>query len=150
MRENPALKPVHDRLAALSRLQKTIADTLPVGLKDSCRVATVEGSTLVIATANGATAARLKQMLPRLLEALRSARPEPGRGENRMKEQQVTVITVLVQPNFSFAGESAPAHAARPPLPPAMLAELAAKLTDSPLKRTITRLAAKSKRGLTD
>ncbi|MFM9971676.1 MAG: DciA family protein, partial [Burkholderiales bacterium] len=153
LRENTGLKPVQDRFAVLSRLQQSLADTLPAGLKDTCRVATLEGSTLVIAAAHGAAAARLKQMLPRLLEVFRTAppgsTPESPRGENKIKEQQVTAISVLVQPNFSAM--ETPMHRAtnRTAMPPAMLTELVEKLEDSPLKDALGKLTKKRERGLT-
>jgi hypothetical protein len=153
LRENTGLKPVQDRFAVLSRLQQSLADTLPPGLKDTCRVATLEGSTLVIAAAHGAAAARLKQMLPRLLEALRTGplerHPESQRGENKIKEQQVTAISVLVQPNFSVLETPMPQGAKRPAMPREMLTELVEKLEDSPLKDTLDKLAKKRERGLT-
>ncbi|MBL8513376.1 MAG: DUF721 domain-containing protein [Betaproteobacteria bacterium] len=149
MRENAALKPVHDRLIALSRLQQSLAGTLPPGLKESCRVATIEGSTLVIAAANGAAAARLKQMLPRLLDTFQTEQFGSPGGENKSKEQQVTAISVLVQPNFSVIDTPMPQGAKRPAMPNEKLTELVEKLGDSPLKDTLGKLAKKRERGLT-
>ncbi|MEQ1518267.1 MAG: DUF721 domain-containing protein, partial [Usitatibacteraceae bacterium] len=93
LRENEALLPFHQRLRQLSKLQKTFADALPPGLSDSCRIATVEGSTIIVATANGAVAAKLKQMLPRLLEKF-----SEKIGENKKQYQEVTGFSVIVQP----------------------------------------------------
>jgi hypothetical protein len=61
LRESDGIAPVHTRLVQLSRLQQSVADALPPGFGDACRVATVEGSTLVIAVANGAVAAKLSR-----------------------------------------------------------------------------------------
>lgn len=149
MREITGMKPVHDRFATLSRLQQSLADTLPPGLKETCRVANLEGSTLVIAAANGATAARLKQMLPRLLEALRTESLESLRGENKIKEQQVTSISVLVQPNFSVLETAVQRHVGRAGMPAEKLMDLVEKLGNSPLKETMEKLAKKRERGLT-
>ena len=140
MRDNEAIAPIHDRLQRISRLQHSFADALPPGLGTSCRVATVEGSTLVIAAANGAVAAKLKQMLPRLLEKFR---------QNKKQEQEVTVISVLVQPDF-FQPEPAPRTGPpREPMPSAMLAELAESLEDSPLKTTVEKIRKRRERVLT-
>jgi len=140
MRDNEAIAPIHDRLQRISRLQHSFADALPPGLGTSCRVATVEGSTLVIAAANGAVAAKLKQMLPRLLEKFR---------QNKKQEQEVTVISVLVQPDF-FQPEPAPRTGPpREPMPSAMLAELAESLEDSPLKTTVEKIRKRRERALT-
>ncbi|MBL8525735.1 MAG: DUF721 domain-containing protein [Betaproteobacteria bacterium] len=140
MRENPALAPIQDRLRQFSRLQQSFADALPPGLNQSCRVATVEGSTLVIAVANGAIATKLKQILPRLLEKIR---------ENKKQEQEVTAITVIVQPDSfrpQVAGVAAPS---RDPMPADKLAELTELLGDSPLKATMERIKTRRQRALT-
>jgi hypothetical protein len=140
MRENESIAPIHDRLQRISRLQHSFADALPPGLNTSCRVATVEGSTLTIAAANGAVAAKLKQMLPRLLDAFR---------QNKKQEQQVTAITVLVQPDYFRPEPAAQTGPAREPMPSAMLAELAESLEDSPLKTTLATIQKQRERVLT-
>lgn len=138
MRENPALAPIQDRLRQFSRLQQSFADALPPGLNQSCRVATVEGSTLVIAVANGAIATKLKQILPRLLEKIR---------ENKKQEQEVTAITVIVQPDRFTPPAVTHVGPARDPMSTEKLSELAESLEDSPLKATIERIRAnRSKR----
>ena len=140
LRDNEAIAPIHDRLQRISRLQHSFADTLPPGLKTSCRVAAVEGSTLIIAVANGAVAAKLKQMLPRLLEKFR---------QNKKQEQEVTVISVLVQPTY-FEPEAVPRTGPpREPMPSKMLGELAESLEDSPLKSTIEKIRKQRERALT-
>ena len=140
MRENEVIAPIHDRLQRVSRLQSSFADALPPGLNQSCRVAAVEGSTIIIAAANGAVAAKLKQMLPRLLEKFR---------QNKKQEQEVTVISVLVQPDY-FQPEPPPkAGPPREPMPSAMLAELAESLEDSPLKTTVEGIRKRRERALT-
>ena len=140
MRDNEAIAPIHDRLQRIARLQHSFADVLPPGLNTSCRVAAVEGSTLVIAAANGAVAAKLKQMLPRLLEKF---------SQNKKQEQEVTAISVLVQPDF-FQPEPAPRTGPpREPMPTAMLAELAESLEDSPLKTTVEKIRKRRERALT-
>jgi hypothetical protein len=157
MRENAAIAPIRARCAALARLQQSFADVLPPGLKGSCRVATMEGSTLVIAVANGAAAARLKQMLPRVLQALRGtgidpaaspSDPQPATlsGKNKIKEQQVTAISVLVQPNFREVNPPRPRHENRSALPAAGRSELLEKLADSPLKDALMRIKTSSER----
>ena len=140
IRDNEAIAPIHDRLQRISRLQHSFADTLPPGLKSSCRVAAVEGSTLIIAVANGAVAAKLKQMLPRLLEKFR---------QNKKQEQEVTVISVLVQPDYFKPEAPARTGPPREPMPSAMLAELAESLEDSPLKTTIEKIRKQRERALT-
>ena len=145
LRESEALMPFHQRLRQLSRLQKTFVDALPPGLSESCRIATVEGSTIIIATANGAVAAKLKQMLPRLLERFCE-----NIRENKTQYQEVTGISLIVQPEF-FVAEKPPRLApARAPLPIEKLAELAESLEDSPLKATLLTLTLRRQRVLTN
>lgn len=144
LRENESVKPIQDRFAATSRLQQSVADALPAGLKTACRVVTMQGSTLVIAAANGAVAAKLKQMLPRLLELFREQFHE-----NKTQEQEVTAISVLVQPDY-FAFPREPDT--RPPkvaIPTKTLAELAEALPDSPLRQAVERIRQKRERALT-
>ena len=141
IRENEAVRPIQDRLTLVSRLQQSFADALPPGLNQSCRVATVEGSTLVIAVANGAVAAKLKQMLPRLLEKFR---------ENKKQEQQVTVISLVVQPEFFRPPPAPESGPPREPMSAAKLAELAESLEDSPLKKTIEGMRKRRERALTN
>ena len=95
---------------------------------------------MIIAAANGAVAAKLKQMLPRLLEKFR---------QNKKQEQEVTVITLLVQPDF-FKPEAPPRTGPpRKPMPTALLTELAESLEDSPLKTTLERMRTQRERALT-
>jgi hypothetical protein len=145
LRENEALLPFHQRLRQLSKLQKTFVDALPSGLSASSRIATVEGSTIIIATANGAVAAKLKQMLPRLLERFRETI-----GENKTQDQQVTGISVIVQPEFFVAEKSRKTPPQREPLPAEKLAELAESLEDSPLKTAINNITNRRQRALTN
>ena len=145
MRENETIAPIHDRLQRISRLQLTFADALPPGLTTSCRVAAVEGSTMVIAAANGAVAAKLKQILPRLLERFREFI-----GENKKQYQEVTGISVIVQPDFFVAEKVAKTSPPRQPIPSEKLTELTESLEDSPLKTTLQAIASRRQRALTN
>ena len=95
---------------------------------------------MIIAVANGAVATKLKQMLPRLLEKFR---------QNKKQEQEVTAISVVVQPDF-FQPEPAPRTGPpREAMPTEMLTELAESLEDSPLKTTIQGIRRRRERALT-
>ncbi len=66
----------HDPLARLqahagrlARLQEILLQALPSYLADSCGVGNLRDQELVILSRNGATSARLKQMVPSLLQA---------------------------------------------------------------------------------
>jgi hypothetical protein len=141
--ENEAMEPILGRLAVISRLQKTFADTLPPSLRLSSRVAAVEGTTLIVAATNGAAAALLKQMVPRLVERFQ---------ENQMQEQEVTAIRVIVQPEATAeTGRVMPRRKAAgnvAPMADAALNTLADTLSDSPLKETLTKIQKKRERTL--
>ena len=141
LRENETLLPFHQRLRQLSRLQKTFVDALPIGLSESCRIATVEGSTIIVAAANGAVAAKLKQMLPRLLDKFH---------ENKKQYQEVTGFSVIVQPEFFIPETRPPIGAAKEPIPTQKLTELAESLGDSPLKSALEAITKKRQRALTN
>ena len=144
MGENPDIAPILSRAKLISRLQQTFTETVPAHLRATSRVAAMEGSTLIIATANGAVAAMLKQMLPRLLEKFL---------ENQKQEQEVTAIRVIVQPEAlgSLADSPTPkkvGHAITP-MSESALVSLTDQLTESPLKETLKRIQQRRKRALT-
>lgn len=145
LRESESLLPFHQRLRQLSRLQSTFVDALPPGLSDSCRIATVEGSTIIVATANGAVAAKLKQMLPRLLEKF-----SEKTSENKKQYQQVTSISLIVQPEYFVPERQPPLSPPREPMPLKKLSELAESLGDSPLKSALEAIAKNRQRALTN
>jgi hypothetical protein len=137
----------------LSRLQQSFEDTLPPGWNTLCRVATVEGSTVVIAAANGAIATNLRAYSPRLLENFRNVLEK-----KTMKEQEVTSIRIVVQPEISTWRPPTPTSvklaSAKTPMSAQQLDDLTQKLADSPLKRALGKIQTKrqnvSKRALTD
>ncbi len=146
MRENEAIAPMMDRLKLVSRLQRIFAEAIPEGVAAMSRIASLEGTTLVIAAANGAVATRLKQLSPLLLAKFQEKR-----------EGEVTAIRVLVQPEGSPAASTS-ASATTPekpvfprgqPMPAEILDTLAAGLADSPLKASLERIKSKRERSLT-
>ncbi len=141
--ENEAMAPMLRQLALISRLQKTYANTVPAGLNTSSRIAAVEGSTIIVAAANGHTATILRQMLPRLLQQFR---------ENQKQEQEVTAIRVIVQPTMTAGNSELPLRVTAvkngEPMPQTAIDNLANSLSDSPLKDTIKRMQQKRKRTL--
>lgn len=64
-----ALSRLQEHAARLTRLQSILARELPEHLVDQCGVANLKGEELVILARGGATAARLKQMVPSLMAA---------------------------------------------------------------------------------
>lgn len=136
--EDQALAPVAAQLALHVRLQNLFVATIPPHLVGAARVATLEGTTLIVAAANGPAATLLKQIQPRLLGKIQET--EAGK---------VTAIRILVQPEY-FATEVPP----RPPksgeiISNQRLTDLAEQLSDSPLKKTVEAIRAKRERVLT-
>ncbi len=130
--ENEAIAPMLGQLALISKLQKTYADTIPASLHASSRVAAMEGTTMIVAATNGAAAAQLKQMLPRLFARFL---------ENQKRDQEVTAIRVIVQPTV-VAGAGASNKRVLPgtPMSDASLGALVDALPESPLKETVARM----------
>jgi hypothetical protein len=84
LRTNDKLAPLLPGVSRILALQKDCKAVLPV-LFETCSVVRFEAAELVLATPNAALAARLKQQLPKLQEAL------------RQRGWQVNVIRLKVQ-----------------------------------------------------
>lgn len=82
----PAYLRLKDRLASLRMLQALLDAELPAELLPGTRVASLKRGKLVIHTASGAVAVKLRQLAPRLADALRRCVPE------------ISEIVVRVQP----------------------------------------------------
>lgn len=62
------LSRLHDHAARLRRLQAALETALPPTLANACTVGNLKGDTLVLFARSGAIAARVKQLLPSLLQ----------------------------------------------------------------------------------
>lgn len=139
--ENDTLQPLVARLRRVNALQQiyfeALADALPEleGFAQASRVSAIVGTTIVISAANGPAAAKLKQVVPRLLLKF------------QMQDQKLTSIRVEVQPDWGgTATAAAPARSpARNPIPDEQIADLADSLSDSPLKSALEQI--KKRRG---
>ena len=139
--ENDTLQPLVASLRRVNSLQQiyfeALADALPElqGFAQASRVSAIVGTTIVISAANGPVAAKLKQVVPRLLLKF------------QMQEQKLTSIRVEVQPDWAVTTTvSTPAKSpARNPIPDEQLADLAHSLSDSPLKSALEQI--KKRRG---
>jgi hypothetical protein len=143
--ENDLVAPLLAQHKRLSRLQQSFADPLPPGWNSLCRVAALEGTTVVIAAANGAIATNLKAYSPKLLENFRSALTK---NQKKIKqEQELTGIRIMVQPEISTwrppTATAVKLAAQKTPMSAQQLADLADNLTDSPLKVAVTRIQSK-------
>jgi hypothetical protein len=125
------------RLAAharhLQKLQQSFEKTVPAMLARSCRVANFKLGVVIIHAENGAAAAKLRQIAPRLSEDFRS------RGE------QVTEIRIKVQPlDIAAQHQPAPRAATLGEGGRASIGRLTETLPEGPLKTALDSLIARS------
>jgi hypothetical protein len=127
-----SLKALTARVRRLKELQSLYVRTAPRELASSSRVKGCRAGTLYVWADNAAVAAKLKQVAPRLLAAIR---------EN---EAEITKIQIEVQ--VGGRGGGGPYQSRKKPLTPAtvrQLGELAEAMRDGELKAAISRLAAR-------
>ena len=143
--DNADLEPVRDRLAEVARLQERFRQAAPATLSQACRVCAIDGSTVVVRADNAPVAAALRAMAPRLMAAI----IEPAAGEKSFKnkrDQELTVLRVELQVAVPPLRR---APVPRGDLPREALGELADKLSDSPLKEALGRIAAGQRKSST-
>ena len=140
--DSAELRPLAERLAHIKRLNRRYRTLVPEGFAAASRVCAIDGSTVVVGAASGAVAAALRQLAPRLLEGLRGVRNHP----KSSRDQEITSIRIEVQVDPPVPRRPVKA---RDPLPAEKLAAVAAKLSDSPLKEQLGRMAgtAPARRG---
>ena len=129
------LRPLAQQLEHIKRLQKRYRTLVPAELAAASRVCAIDGTIVVICATSGAVAAALRHVAPRLLEALR------GKVRNSTKspeDQELTAIRVEVQVEVKPRPRPVKPRGA---LPQEKLAQLAEKLSDSPLKEELARIA---------
>ena len=130
------LHPLSARLAYIRRLQRRYRTIAPGELAEASRVCAIDGTTLVVCAASGPVAAVLRQLAPRILEAMREA---ARKSSKHSEDQELNSIRIEVQ-----VKEVTPRRPVRPrPEPPReKLEALAERLSDSPLKETLKRMSA--------
>ena len=133
------LHPLSARLAYIKRLQRRYRTIAPGELAEASRVCAIDGTTLVVCAASGPVAAGLRQLAPRILEAMREA---ARKSSKHSEDQELNSIRIEVQ-----VKEVTPRRPVRPrPEPPReKLEALAERLSDSPLKEALKRMSARKK-----
>ena len=134
--ENPDLRPLASRLAAIKRLQRRYRTLAPERLAEASRVCAIDGTTVVICTGSAAVASALRHLAPRILEGFRDA----SRSHKHPRAPEITSIRIEVQVENP---KPKPRRIVREPMPREKLAEVAQKLADSPLKETLRRIGKK-------
>ena len=125
------LKTLSREAQRLAELERLIFEAAPRALSEATRVGNLRAGTLVLLADNTAVAAKLRQLLPRLLVCVRKRDPEVSgirvevqpagrqkRGAGAAKKQRLSTDTIK---NFE---------------------NLAERLHDSPLKTAVARLVA--------
>ena len=124
----PELRPLTKRSRQLLHLQHHLREALPTSIATRTVVANMSSGTLTIAIDNGAAAAKIRQLVPRLLKKLRRLEPEL----NAIKVQvQVTGIHKPLHKKRIFLD-----HTARN-----ALLTLSSGLGSSPLRSAVLQLA---------
>jgi hypothetical protein len=136
LEENADLKPLTARLAHIKRLQRRYRTLAPERLADLSRVCAVDGTTVVICADNGAVASALRHLAPRILEELRRA--AVANSSKHPRDQELNSIRIEVQ--VKIPPRQARVHA-RGEVPAEKLAGVAGRMSDSPLKQTLERIA---------
>lgn len=114
-----------DRLLALQRHYERIA---PPSLAHASLVLQLEQQTLAIAANNSATAAKLRQLAPELIQSFQDKGCEVTRIQVQVQVVQPPSRRIFRHASVSEAGRK-------------RLIELAVKLPDSPLKSALQRLS---------
>ena len=133
--ENADLRPLTARLAHIKRLQRRYRTLAPGRLADSSRVCAIDGTIVVICADSGPIAAALRHLAPRILEGLRGP---PQNASKHPRDQELTAIRIEVQVKVP---PPKPRVYARSEVPGEKLAGVAERMSDTPLKRTLERIA---------
>ena len=126
-----SLRRLTDEARRIAELQRVFLNIAPQPLAQACCVRQLRAGTLFLLAENAATAAKLKQLLPRLLASCQK------------QGMQVTAIRVEVQvteAEAEAATKRSTKHLSTESI--ANLERLAAVLEDSPLKQALTNLVA--------
>ncbi len=115
-------------LERLIELQRCYVDSVPSELANASRVGDLEGNLLIIMAFNGPVAAKIKLLLPSVLDKI------------QLNFQQVTGIRVVLQVNMSHGFTKPAKRVAASPQALKSLGELEASMAASPLKQSLQKL----------
>ena len=134
--DNAELRPLSERLEYIKRLQRRYRTIAPPQLAEASRVCAIEGTAIVICASSGPVAAALRHLAPRLLEALRATARKNS--SKHPRDQELNSIRIEVQ-----VDRPAPKRPVRGrgELPMDKLSGIADRLSDSPLKQELERIA---------
>ena len=130
----PELQALNRELKLLAVLQSAVAEILPDDLTASTRVSIMKAGSVTLSANNGAAAAKLKQLTPRILDALRKhAHDITG---IRVEVQLRTIDNPLPAKQISLSSGASEA-----------IEILSKQLDTSPLKAALERLSRRGRGG---
>ena len=130
----PELQALNRELKQLAVLQSALAEILPDDLAASTRVSVMKAGSVTLSANNGAAAAKLKQLTPRILDALRKhAHDITG---IRVEVQLRTIDNPLPAKQISLSSSASEA-----------IEILSKQLDTSPLKAALDRLSRRGRDG---
>jgi hypothetical protein len=115
-------------LERLTELQKCYVEAVPADLAAASRVGDLEGNILIVMAFNGPVAAKIKLMLPSVLEKI------------QLNFQQVTGIRVVLQVNMSHVFTKPTKRVVASSQALKSLSELESGLAESPVKTALQKL----------
>lgn len=132
--ESAELRPLAERLQLIKRLQRRYRTIAPESLAAASRVCAIDGTTVVVCASSGSVAAALRHLAPRLLEGLRGVR----QAAKSSRDQELNSIRIEVQVEPPAVKRPV---VSRGEMPAEKLAEIAGRLSDSPLKDALQKIA---------
>lgn len=132
--ESAELRPLAERLQLIKRLQRRYRTIAPESLAAASRVCAIDGTTVVVCASSGSVAAALRHLAPRLLEGLRGVR----QAAKSSRDQELNSIRIEVQVEPPAVKRPV---VSRGEMPAEKLAQIAERLSDSPLKDTLQKIA---------
>ena len=134
LNSSDSLRALARRARRIAELQQAFLKIAPQPLTQTCRIKQLRAETLFVLAENAASAAKLKQLAPSLLNAY------------QRQGFQVTSIRVEVQVTEAMPSTATKFRRKRLSIESIEnLERLAAELDDSPLKQALTNLAARQR-----
>jgi hypothetical protein len=141
--ENAELQPLATRLAYIRRLQRRYRTIAPPALVEASRVCAVDGTIVVVCADNGAVAAALRHLAPRILEGLRGPTSARHNSAKHARDQELTLLRVEVQ---VAVPKPARRVVTRGEVPAEKLDALAKSMRESPLREQLEKMSGKKKK----
>jgi hypothetical protein len=131
LRQVPELRDINSQVLLLFSVQRALVEALPASLAEATSAASLTDGKLMLFANNGAVAAKLRQMTPRILVFLRTQKLQIT--GIQVQVQVKTTHNPLPRKQISLSGSAAKS-----------ISELSARMKPSALKQALDRLSAKA------